>query len=407
MRALLVAAFSALVFPGAAPAGEPEKPDPAAAAAAKVRAKLPVPQEEKGLAFEAVCDLEIAGAYAGTLKLGVDVGEWKEKPVWLVTEERVDGGGGDGGGGGTNRVTSSSLYLARDLTLLRGDWEQTQGANALRFHFVRGEKGLEVARERVVDGKTEELPKLVVPVAADATWGRGAALLFLKYAPAEAANYALPWVPMEAAFPGTEHETAPEVAPARVEAVGPAKFGEGKAAVDSWMAVLRNGNQVTEMHLSPKDRSLLGMERRLPTPERVVPKGTAPKTFEEDKPAATWKAAFLKFGYGYHLAVERWIVGAFHWPSAYDYDVKAGVWKKTDGETIDTYRKANVDEFLLKSKHRPRAEAAALLTMTLNTAREKTLPDGTVVLTTHPEFGGNVFHFKRVGDEWFIVGIDQ
>jgi hypothetical protein len=175
------------------------------------------------------------------------------------------------------------------------------------------------------------------------------------------------------------------------------------------MAVLRDGARVTEFHLVPKTRAFLGLERRQPAPERVVPKGTAPKpgTLEEDKPALTWKAAFLKFGFGYHLAVERWIVAAFHWPSSYEHDVKAGVWTKTEGETLDAYRKANVDEFLKKSKHRPRAEASALLAMTLQTATEKTLPDGTVVLSTHPEFGGNVFHFRKLGEEWFIVGIDQ
>ena len=55
-------------------------------------------------------------------------------------------------------MTSSSLYLSRDLTLLRGDWERTQDGNAVRLHFVRGEKGLEIARERVVHGLDRHRP---------------------------------------------------------------------------------------------------------------------------------------------------------------------------------------------------------------------------------------------------------
>jgi hypothetical protein len=401
-RALLSIACAALLFARSAPAGEP--PASALSAGAAVRAALPVPEEEKGLAFEAAGDIEVDGAFAGTVKFSVDVGEYKEKPVWLVGEERVD----EGGGGG-RRTTSSSVYLSRDLALLRGDWEQSTGASSVRFDFVRGEKGLAVTRTATVQGAAQEPKEFVVPVPAGATWGRGAILLFLKYAPADAATYALPWLRLEDVLAGSEHDPAPVATPAALEVVGAAKFGEGRGAVDSWMATWTDGVRTTEYHLSPKGRGLLGIERRKPTAERVVPAGAAKKSADlaEDKPARTWKDAFFKFGYGYHLAVERWIVASFHWPSIYEYEVKAGIWNKSEGETIDVYRKANVEEFLKKSKHRPRAEAAALLKMTLGTGSEKTEEDGTVVLSTHPEFGGNVFHFKKVGDEWFIVRIDQ
>jgi hypothetical protein len=81
-----------------------------------------------------------------------------------------------------------------------------------------------------------------------------------------------------------------------------------------------------------------------------------------------------------------------------------GTWT---GGDLAACQDAWIQEFLAKSQHRPRPEADGLLRMTLATADEKTEPDGSVVLVTHPEFGGNVFRFRKVGEHWFIVGIDQ
>ena len=75
-------------------------------------------------------------------------------------------------------------------------------------------------------------------------------------------------------------------------------------------------------------------------------------------------------------------------------------------DLLDELRDAYVKEFMARSKRRPRADADALLRMTLATGQEKS-EGGTVVLTTHPEFGGNVFHFREVDGVWFIVRIDQ
>jgi hypothetical protein len=88
------------------------------------------------------------------------------------------------------------------------------------------------------------------------------------------------------------------------------------------------------------------------------------------------------------------------------YGVADGSWKEEAGGP-DAVREAYVSEWLARSKRRGRAEADWLLSMTLETAKESKRVDGTVVLKTHPEFGGNVFHFRPVDGVWYIVGVDQ
>ncbi|NUN52914.1 MAG: NapC/NirT family cytochrome c, partial [Planctomycetaceae bacterium] len=91
------------------------------------------------------------------------------------------------------------------------------------------------------------------------------------------------------------------------EVRGPAKWGEAPDVVDSWMVVTRHGGRVSELHLQPKGHGLIAIEQRRPTGIRVVPKGKggARAVYEDDQPSTTWKACFLKFGHGYHMAVEK------------------------------------------------------------------------------------------------------
>jgi hypothetical protein len=250
---------------------------------------------------------------------------------------------------------------------------------------------------------------VTVAAPAGATLGRAALLLFLRHAPKGAATYSLPVAPIDTAWPQTvsEHEAAPDPKPVRVEVKGPAKFGQAPHVLDSWLAVVKHGPYVTQLHLDPTTRALLGGDGVVPPGVRLLPKGkAAPATpVAADQPAATWRAAFWKFGHGYHMAIEKMIVDSIHWATMYDHEVQSGGWPKE--RDVGAFRKAYVDEFLARSKHRPRAEADTLLQFTLATGSEKTLPDGTVVLTTHPEYGGNVYHFRAVGGTWYLVRIDQ
>lgn len=378
-----------------------------AAASAKVRAAVPAPLEpeegQPGLGFSFEGDLVVAGENAGTVTVTVDVGTFRDQPVWLVTEAVVEDWAG------TRQTTEASYWLARDLTLVRGEWQRSSPSRFTRLEFARKGDAFEVSRE---DGDpTKEMPpaeRRSLPAPSNATFGRGALLLLLRYAPADPATYELPLVGLDGLMPGIdEHEPAVDPAPLAVEVRGAAKWGEAPDVRDSWLAVTRHAGRVAELHLDPKGRGLIGIDQRRPPGIRIVPKGKggARAVYEDDQPAKTWKACFLKFGHGYHMAVEKWIDGAIDWDQVFAHDVATGAVSK-DWKVADL-RKAYVDEFLARSKHRPRAEADALLRMTLATADEKKLADGTVVLATSPEFGGNVFHFRSTDGVWKIVRIDQ
>ncbi len=407
MRRAIAAPLAVLCSLAAAEA-RPALADAAAAvtaATAKVRGAIPMPVEPEegkpGLGFEWEGDFVAAGELGGRVKLTLDVGTFRDEPVWLVSEIFEEDWAGSTG------RTETSLYLARDLSLIRGEQERVTGDDRVHLVFKRDGDGFQVER-RISKGETvvdESVRRIVAP--ADATYGRAAVLLFLRTAPASAASYALPIVPLEAAMPAVdEHEVAPETSPALLEVVGPAKYGTKPDVKDSWLVRWKHGRRSQELHLAPKDRTLLGVEYQMPPGLRIVPKGKGGTkvVYEDDKPATTWRAAFLKFGHGYHMAIDKWIEGAIHWDSMYEHDVKSGSWK---GGDLAEFKKAWVQEFLARSKHRKRAEADGLLRMTLATADEKTQADGTVVLATHPEFGGNVFYFRLVGEHWFIVAIDQ
>ena len=388
--------------PAAAPA--PIAPTPAALAAAKVRASIPAPVEpaegKPGLGFEFQGDLVVAGELSGSVHYVVDVGSYRDQPVWLVTETVVESWAG------SQVTTVTGLYLARDLTLQKGEWQRTSAEKETRLDFRREGAGFQVTGQ----GKdaTGELPATTrsLPAPADATYGRAAMLLFLRYAPGAAAEYDLPLVSLETMMPAVdEHEAAPDPTPARLEVKGPAKLGEKPKVVDTWMAMLRHAGRVQELHLDPKTRQLVGIEWLRPPGIRIVPKGTAGPAvlYEDDKPATSWRACFLKFGHGYHMAIEKWLDAAFDWKRVHAADT-AGVESPI---SVDALRRAYLDEFLKKSKHRPREQADGLLRMTLATAEVKTLPDGTVVFAMHAEFGGNIFHFKDIDGVWYIVRIDQ
>ena len=406
MRRAIAVPLAVLCFLTAAPAlpARADAENAVATATAKVRGAIPAPVEPEegkpGLGFEWAGDFVAAGELGGHLKISVDVGTFRDQPVWIVSEVFEEDWAGSTG------RTETSLYLSRDLALIRGEQERVSGDDRVHLVFKRDGDGFVV--ERTIT-RAEKVDESVRRIAAPegATYGRGALLLFLRTAPASPATYALPIVPLEAAMPAVdEHEVAPETSPALLEVVGPAKYGSKPEVKDSWLVRWKHGRRAQEIHLSPKDRTLLGVEFQMPPGLRFVPKGKGGTkvVYEDDKPATSWRGAFLKFGHGYHMAVAKWIVDAIHWETMYEHDVKTGTWK---GGDLAEFKKAWVDEFLARSKHRKRAEADGLLRMTLATAEESTEADGTVKLATHPEFGGNVYRFRKVGDHWFLITIDQ
>ena len=179
--------------------------------------------------------------------------------------------------------------------------------------------------------------------------------------------------------------------------------------MDSWQARLRRGRAMSIAHFAPKTRDLLGYDARVAdvSLERVVPKGQggAKAVYEDDQPATSWKAAFLKFGHGYHLAVEKWIDAAIHWETMLKLEIEAGEWPK-DSKLAD-FKKAYIEEFLKKSKHRTRDVADGLLRATLATGEERHEKDGSVVIASSPEYGGSISHFTAIDGVWYLFRIDQ
>jgi len=405
----VVAVFALSSGAGTAFAGdEPAAPTAAFERAATVRKAIPNPVDpEEGkpsLDFKFVGDLVQTGENAGSVKYSIDVGTFRDEPVWVVTEERIDEFGG------SRASVESVLFLKRDLSLWKGEWRRTTPDVFVRLTFAREGDGFDVKRE-VTRGTADPIVSTKrLPAAADATFGWGARLIFLRYVPAVPAEYALPLVQLESAIPAAnEHEFPTENDPLRLEVVGGAKYGEGKAAVDSWQVKVRRGRNMSTMHFVPKTRDLIGFDSRIAdvTLERVVPKGQggAKAVYEDDQPAKSWKAAFLKFGHGYHLAVEKWIDAAIHWETMYAYEIEIGGWPKE--RSIADFKKEYVAEFLKKSKHRTRDVADGLLRATLTTGEERHEKDGSVVIASHPEYGGSIYHFKAIDGVWYLFRIDQ
>lgn len=402
-RIAAVVAVAALAAISRVARAEDAVPTAALERTAKVRAALPAPVEpEEGkpsLDFKYEGDLVQAGENTGSVRYAIDVGSFRDEPVWVVTEDTIDEFGG------SRTAVEAVLFLKRDLSLWKGEWRRTTPDGFVRLTFIREGDGFDVARE-VTRGTNDPISSTKrLPAPEGATWGMGPRLIFLRYGKVEAGEFAWPVVQLESAIPAAdEHELPPENDPLRIEVVKGVKFGEGKAAVDAWQAKFRQGRRVSSAFFQPKTKELFGLEAQA---LRIVPKGTGgPRlSYDDDKPATSWKAAFFKFGHGYHLAVASWIEGAIHWETMHKIEIEAGEWAK-DSALAD-FRKAYVEEFLKKSKHRPRAQADGLLRATLATAEERHEKDGSVVLATSPEFGGSIYHFKAIDGVWYLFRIDQ
>ena len=192
---------------------------------------------------------------------------------------------------------------------------------------------------------------------------------------------------------GSEHEAEADPDPAVV-------------VVRADGASFRQGRHLYDVRFSAADGALLGIDGVVP-PKHVVARGAVGEKVPVDDaaPAATWRAALLKFGHGFHLADESLLDAAIHWPSLWAREVETGGWPKE--QPADEMRKAWVAELLRRSKRRPRSETDELMALTLATGSVKRETADEAVLSTHPEFGGNVFHFRRLEGVWRLVRVDQ
>jgi hypothetical protein len=174
-----------------------------------------------------------------------------------------------------------------------------------------------------------------------------------------------------------------------------------------WIGTLRIEARATrwDLHLGPEAGSRAGAV----SPGgalRVVAAGLggARVTVDPTAPADTWKKAFLRFGFGYHRADRELLRSAFHGQRMYDHEVHTlGRWPAD--RPLEPLREAWMREFLAGSKHRDRASAQRLLSMTLATGEvvRQTQADE-VVFRAHPDHGGGVHSAPATCGAWTAVG---
>lgn len=388
---------------GAPEAGAKEDLVAARKAADAVRAALPEPTPAISIGYEG--DIVVDGLWMGEVKITARAAKVGRQSVWRVTQSTFF----DAGVTGEVR-THTKLHLARDLAILSGTFEYTSKTRAFTQVMSRIEKGFMIQRHQRQGsgGIASELLELEAP--ARATGGFAAMLLFSRAVPAAKGGvFALPWVAnQEWLLEGRSRTDEPFV----LTVGGQDSFESRSKTHDSWYAATRQGSESPKhVHLTRDRRTLIGMESKAGNKLRVVPRGEGGSReveVEQDAPAATWKAAFLKFGYGYHMARPALLRTAFHWDRMYAHETE--VLKRWPAEKpLAAFKEAWVQEFLANSKHRTLADTKRLLAMTLATGKLTRKTADEVVFAAHPNFGGGVqrtYYFERRGGVWGIVRMD-
>ena len=145
---------------------------------------------------------------------------------------------------------------------------------------------------------------------------------------------------------------------------GPGRYEGKPKPCDAWIVEVDFNGTIT-YYLDKKTRGLISAVM----PEgkvTLVPRGAGGEriVLEEEKPAETWQQAFLKFGFGYHMARRNLLAAAFHWDTMYEYETKASKsWPAS--KPVEEFRDAWIQEFVNQSKNRTRFATQRLLSMTL------------------------------------------
>jgi len=368
-----------------------------------IRTKLPMPLPNKALRFEG--DIVINKVWAGEVKYTAQATKFARKAVWQVTEEvYIDFGGVE------TRV-KGKFHLAQDLSLMWGNLERLREGRGASLVFARSATGFRVLRTEKTEAGSGETKTFDVAAQKNATFGRVAQLLFLRAVPESAKKtFALPTVAFDAlATAAPKKASIPEADPTVLETKGKGRYDAAGKAQPSWVTATRRGKVEFDVHLAPKTRTLIGVVAKT-TSAHIVPKGAAGErvTLDEEKPSKTWQQAFLKFGYGYHMAREKLLAEAFHWETMHEYE--STVAKSWPAErSVEEFKQAWIKEFVAQSLHRPRSDTERLLSMTLATGKPQKKGDDKVIFAAHANFGGGTqrtYHLQRIEGLWYIVRVD-
>ena len=387
----------------AAPSFAEEATDAAARkAAADARAKLPAPNPGISIAFHG--DLMIQDMWAGEVRFSAKLARAGRDFVWRITEDTfLDWSGGE-------VREKLMVHAGKDLAVRSGTYERSDKEGAILLGFSRGESGFEaVRRKREGDawGKGEPVSMKAAPQSLG---GLASLLLFLRGAKPEAkgTTYALPFAGMSA-FKQAEAAEAGHVTLA-YQGDATWKLNEdAKKTFETARVRFTPGGTAWDLHLSRDFTSLIAMESTT-GPVKIVPAGMGGERVTADprEKATTWKQAFLKFGFGYHMARKELLADAFHWPLMYEHEVKTLKRWPAD-RPLDEFKEAWVKEFMAGSQHRDVPATRRLLSMTFATGKVKKETEDEVVFWAHPNFGGGTqrtYYFKKVDDRWGLWRID-
>jgi len=403
-RSLRLAALLLVLAVAAAPASAaPQENVKALAAARAVIAKLPPPTPVISIDFRG--DLLVAGLWSGETRYTAKAAKVGRQVVWRVTQDTyIDYAGAE------TRIRVMA-HLKPDLSILSGSYERKDHGESVSLAFSRSGSGLLVQRRRQKGNADATTDLVEMKADLQSTVSLGALLLFLQAAPAKkGAVYALPWLSSaELLAPEKEGVGKPILLTIRGAGTWGAEENGEKKTRKTWIVACEHGETAFELHMTPDRKKLLGIR----TPEGrgdIVPRGEGGErlTAKPDEPAATWKDAFLKFGFGYHLPRRSLLEAAFHWEDMYEHETK--VLKRWDkSQPLSVFKQAWIDEFVNQSKHRSIHDTRRLLSLTLGTGKVKKQTRDEIVFAAHKNFGGGIqrtYHLRCKEGIWGIIRID-
>lgn len=360
---------------------------------AVVRGKLGEPNSIDALKFEG--DLSIGGLWAGTVSFEARPHTFVRESVWRVVEKFfIDYKG-------VEKHLTLRYMLSPDLALRSGGADVNVEGTKIATVFTPSKKGFQFFRTTTKpDGKSStESFELAAPPKA--TSGTPALLLLARALSAKFSDdHQLPWFPLTDVVLGQ----TPEGTADRHLTLSP--LPKDQRMQVGWGFLGTDGKTSWSIHLSSDRRRLV----RFDGPAfKIVPKGQGGEriVLSEEKPAKTWQQAFLKFGYGYHMAREKLLEEAFHWESMLEYE--STVTKSWAGpKDLAKFRDAWVAEFIRQSLRRTRAATEQLLNMTLASGKVTKESGDQVVFAAHKNFGGGTqrtYTLKKVDGIWFIAHV--
>jgi hypothetical protein len=381
--AILVVAAAALV-PALARA---EGPTPAEAGR-KALATFAAPSEKHAFAVD--LELYLRGGRLGGGALSAAPEKTGEGTSWRATEAiRM----------GTEAMPyvayTESALLSGDLRVAEQTRKETNSQGTRTTRAVRTEKGLHVT---YTVGETVKESD-VAAAAETISGGVAAVALFLRQAPAEAAEYE---------FTAWDGE-ARTVETLRISVKGLDRMKDALPGLDveALRAVVSGAKEGYEVYVDPKDRSVLGM--RVPRLEFwLLRKGLAPATdaagaIDPKKPADSAIGVGRKLLLGALTSDGAAMEASFHWPSM-------AANRAASGTVVDeaSVKSSVLSQMQLAKSNLDAETARGIVTMATQGAEEKALEGGAVLVRFAPPMDKISYTARRFeGSGWLITDMDR